>query len=184
MMKERRDFVNLTLDTFKEMVKDKVSVGVTQEWWDNNYKDASTEVKMICPKHGKCTRPVIKFMDNTTPCKKCLTDKSFLTRYKSCIKDISKYKRFNTSKYKYLPVEDYRKSGEIHFICPIHGEFKVKLKNCYKYYDDAIERHIPGRYRTPYLERMTLDFKIVKECRCPECNPKGVSSWGHIEKVV
>lgn len=89
------------------------------------YKNNSTKVKIICPKHGVFTQMPNAHSDRGDRCPKCgLESRAEINRTtKEDFINISN--EVHNFKFDYSLVEDYKQLGEhLTIICPIHGEFK------------------------------------------------------------
>jgi len=93
-----------------------------------NYKGTSTQIKIICSKHGEFKQTPVNHLSGSG-CYDCGNIESSKKRTKSTTQFIKDAKKLHGNKYDYSLVEYKSSTKKIKIICPIHGEFKQKASN-------------------------------------------------------
>jgi len=94
----------------------------------SEYKNATTKVKIICPKHGIFEQQPNNHMFGQR-CVKCMGDNVRKARKFTKEEWIKKFKKIHGNRYDYSLVKDFEGSGmlnKIIIICKKHGEFLLR----------------------------------------------------------
>ena len=149
----------LTTETF--IIECKKIHGDNLNFDNTIYKNKTTKVKVLCPKHGEYdTLPSVLL--NGCICKLCYYDKK-----KSNIDEfIKKSKVIHGDKYDYSISEYTNSISKINIICPEHGIFKQKANNhlcgdgCPVCNTSKGEKYISSffnKYNIKYISQKTFD---------------------------
>jgi len=87
------------------------------------YKDARTNVTIICPEHGEFPQLPTHHLKGCG-CKKCKEDRLSLIFRKTAEKFIEDARKVHGDKYDYSKVEYINAKTPVTIICPEHGEFE------------------------------------------------------------
>lgn len=103
------------------------------DYSDVVYVDRSTEVKIICKKHGVFTQKPENHLKGNDPCPLCREEKK-----KNTEQFIEEAKAIHHDKYDYSLVEYVNTHKKVKIICPVHGDFyqrpdsHLKGEGCYE----------------------------------------------------
>jgi hypothetical protein len=112
-----------TLTTIDFIKKAKKIHGNKYDYSLVNYKNNSTKIKIICPKHGEFIQIPSNHLFNHG-CDKCAREYLIKTKTLTTIDFIKKAKEIHGNKYDYSLVNYKNNSTKIKIICPKHGVFE------------------------------------------------------------
>jgi len=92
------------------------------------YKDARTNVTIICPEHGEFPQLPTHHLKGCG-CKKCKEDRLSLIFRKTAEKFIEDARKVHGDKYDYSKVEYINANTPVTIICPEHGKFPQTPRN-------------------------------------------------------
>lgn len=113
----------LTTEEFKERAN--IIHNGKYDYSKSEYKNAHTEVCIICPEHGEFYQTPHSHL-NGRGCKKCGLEKSRQNKYHNTEEFIKKAKEIHGDKYDYSLVDYKGCKMDVAIICPKHGVFLQK----------------------------------------------------------
>jgi len=126
-----QDFINKA----KRVHNNRYQYPFDNNWWQENYKNHSQKVPIICPIHGEFMQSVNAHLRGEG-CPECGREKSNDSKRLSYQEFIERAIRTHNNKYTYPVGKNWwdrsynkRKDTEVTIICPIHGEFKQIIDN-------------------------------------------------------
>lgn len=91
------------------------------------YVNARTKITIICPKHGKYEQLPLNHLRQNCP--KCAIEKESQRKSNSFNEFKKHLTPYHLAKYNYSKMQTYSFNSMETFVCPIHGDFKQKVKN-------------------------------------------------------
>ena len=102
--------------------------GNDYDYSKTNYKNSSTKVKIICPKHGEFLQSPVNHLTGSE-CPKCALQKRAKERTFTTEDFIEKSRKIHGNKYDYSNSHYVRGRDKVKIICPFHGEFEQNAQH-------------------------------------------------------